>query len=68
MREGDYCYYSPSTKLSWLDARVFCQGLGGDLVTIKNYAESAFLVSKVHPYYLIGASDKANEGMSIALY
>ena len=37
-------------------------------MTIKNYAESAFLVSKVHPYYLIGASDKANEGMSIELY
>ncbi|XP_013397759.1 uncharacterized protein LOC106164412 [Lingula anatina] len=40
---GDSCYQASTTKVTWPDARAACQKLGGELVSIQNAAEQAFV-------------------------
>ena len=60
----DRSYYKMfrSEKLSWSDARANCVYNGGDLATIKDYPEKAF-VKKSFPgeTFWLGGSDIANE-------
>jgi len=41
----DSCFYFSSEELSQTDARIECQGLGGDLPSIANQAEMNFISS-----------------------
>ena len=62
--DGNYCYSLSTTTLSWSAARSECQRVGADLVTIKSYTQSAFLVSKVSESHWIGVTDASVEGMN----
>ena len=65
--DGSYCYYYSSTSLSWSAARSECQRVGADLVTIKSYTQSAFIISRILEPYWIGATDASVEGMKYLL-
>ena len=67
---GDKCYKVFAKSLTvrgknWDDARGECIGYGGDLVSIGNQSEQAFLTQKTRPYtkqhFWIGFNDRRNE-------
>ncbi len=51
--------------LTWTEAKVYCENMGGHLVTITSSEEQNAIVSEMMSaeYYLIGASDQAEEGV-----
>ena len=58
-------YYVTNDALTWQAARTWAQNLGGDLVTINNAAENAFVVGILPPFpdtFWLGASDALFEG------
>eukprot|EP00794_Sanderia_malayensis_P003261 gene3261-3742_t len=68
----DNCYHFhditfSTSGMSWSDARLACQRYGGDLVTIKNAQEQAFLAANQTAaqrlmHYWIGITDEGSEG------
>ncbi len=61
----EHSYQLISTKMSWVDAKAYCEGLGGHLVTITSQAEQDFVCESFTKKYgtaMIGLSDAANEG------
>ena len=63
-REFNGHYYEFfSNKLKWHDAKIFCENLGGHLVTITSKAENDFLLNNVKAGdFAIGLTDEVNEG------
>lgn len=61
----EHSYQLISTKMSWVDAKAYCESLGGHLVTITSQAEQNFVCENFTKKYgaaMIGLSDAANEG------
>lgn len=60
-----HSYQLFSTKMSWVDAKAYCEGLGGHLVTITSQTEQDFVCenfTKIYGTAMIGLSDADNEG------
>ena len=60
-----HSYQLFSTEMSWVDAKAYCEDLGGHLVTITSQAEQSFIYENFIKKYgsaMIGLSDVANEG------
>ena len=55
-----YKYYD--SKISWEDAKAYCENLGGHLVTITSKEENDFVYSITKDYAYIGATDVGSEG------
>lgn len=55
-------YLACGSRLTWAEARVFCQTFGGDLVTIDDAEEEGFLQSAGFDGW-IGLTDQAEEGV-----
>nr|XP_011422437.3 macrophage mannose receptor 1 isoform X2 [Crassostrea gigas] len=56
------CYQFNDTKLTWLNARTTCQGMGADLVTINSANIQSFVQRQSHGNeYWIGLNDRTRE-------
>src|SRR3990172_6587865 len=59
--ENDHYYQAIYMPLSWHEAREYCTGLDGHLVTISSSAENQF-VYEMLPWSWLGATDEVSEG------
>ena len=61
---GNSCYFLSSEKMTWNDAREYCNSKGSHLVEIDNSDERDFLVQKYKAIFTVwvGGHDNENEG------
>jgi hypothetical protein len=59
---GKNCYKYEASKLSWADARVFCQTNGNDLASIESDKDDKFIADKNWGNVWIGLTDESEEG------
>jgi hypothetical protein len=59
---GDHCYHISEPALAWSEARDACRAGLGELVTIDDASEDAFVATLVDADVWIGANDQLEEG------
>ena len=67
VKYGSHYYKAYDDPMSWTDAKVYCESLGGHLATVTSSEENDFIFSiirnKTKNIYWLGGTDKETEGI-----